>query len=581
MKRKTSLKLLKKDFTNAILSKLLRNIWSATYQIQAFLSKIRNLKNYATSTSLIGITLCLLFYSCANIVQPTGGARDETPPKLLQEGTTENYQTNFNKRTFKLSYNEWIQLKDEINQVIVSPPLQYRPDIRLKKKSVIFEFNEQEELREDATYVINFGDAIQDYTEGNEAEMIFVFSTGDYIDSLEISGNIVDAFTGEPEPDVLLMLYDNLADSVLRKERPFYFGKTDEKGAFEIKNIKSDTFKVVALKDSNLNYLYDSEAEEISFLDTLIFLNDSSNLNLTLRLFQEDKKLKLRVNEQDDYGRVNLVFNQTPQEPNIFYDDFGQFAFWETEKDSVRFWYDVAEERDWNIYFQRDTLIDTVKVDRLSKEEWKKKAKLKLKSFNQTAFDYTKNLELEFNYPLRRLDTAAIFVLQDTIADRIFPLISIDSINQKQLNFAHNWQQTTDYEIIFTPDALTDAFGWQNADTLRQTQKTASEKDFGVMMLKFENLARDTAYIAKLFDSSEDLIQEFIIQDTTDFSMSIGQLLPGKYAIQLIEDVDKNGQWTTGNYDEKRFPERIFKQELEEIRAQWDVEATVSGDAFR
>ncbi|MFT4762020.1 MAG: hypothetical protein ACI9XO_000238 [Paraglaciecola sp.] len=550
---------------------------------------LRNLRLIKVSDSanayrIPGISiLCIYFFSlasCANIVAPTGGAKDKTPPKLIESESTKNFQTNFTKRGFELTYDEWLRLKDQINQVIVSPPLQYRPDIELKKKTVLFEFDEREELREDATYVINFGESITDYTEGNDAEMIFVFSTGDYIDSLEVKGNIVDAFSKEPVKNVLIMLYDNLADSVIRTERPFYFGKTDEKGAFKIQNIKSDTFKVVALIDDNLNYLYDNETEKIGFLDTTIFLPDSLLTSIKMQLFQEPKKLFFRNDEQEEYGRIVMMFNQKPENPDIRSDDFGQFTFWETEKDSVYFWYDVAEEQDWNIYFHRDTLIDTIAVKKLDKTAWEKKAKLEFKSGKQTAFNPDKNLEITFNYPLQAIDTAGILVLSDTTGMLIIPDISIDSLNRHQLNFTHKWKEGLDYEMLFLPNSLIDAFGFKNPDTLRQSHKTALEKDFGNIVLKFENLSPDTAYVAKLMDSSKAIIEEFTMQDTTDFEIAFPKLLPGTYSIEFIEDVNKDGKWTTGNYDAKRQAERVFIQKLEELRAQWDVEATVSGKAF-
>lgn len=542
----------------------------------------KNTKPIRISVSLrVGGYLVLFFLaSCANIVRPTGGTKDTTPPKLIEEESTKNFQTNFTKRDFRLTYNEWLRLKDKTKQVVVSPPLQYRPDIELKKKTVLFEFDEREELREDATYVINFGEAITDYTEGNAADMVFVFSTGDYIDSLEVSGQIVDAFSKEPVKDVLVMLYDNLADSVVRTERPFYFGKTDDKGSFKIRNIKSDTFKVVALIDDNLNYLYDNESEKVGFLDTTIFLPDSLLSSIKMRLFQEPKKLSFRDDEQEQYGRVTLMFNQKPENPDIRFDDFGQFTFWEIEKDSVQFWYDVEEAKDWNIYFHRDTLVDTIQVKKLDKTVFQKTAKLKFKSGNQTAFNRDENLELTFNYPLRAIDTTNILLLADTIETPITAAIFIDSLNKKQLNFKYKWKEGMPYEMLFLPNSLTDAFGFKNQDTLRQSHKSAMDKDFGNIVLKFENLSKDTAYVAKLLDKDGTLIDRFPIQDTTVFEKSFPKLLPGVYTIEFIEDLNKDGEWTTGSYDKKRQPERVFTQVLEELRAQWDVEATVSGQAF-
>ena len=185
-----------------------------------------------------------------------------------------------------------------------------------------------------------------------------------------------------------------------------------------------------------------------------------------------------------------------------------------------------------------------------------------------------------FNYPLRAIDTAAILVMVDTIKTPIKTNISIDSLNKKQLNFIHPWKYGAAYEILFLPNSLTDAFGMQNQDTLRQSHKAALEKDFGNIVLKFENLSADTAYVAKLMNKNGDLIDQFSMQNTTVFEKAFPKLLPGIYTIEFIEDLNKDGKWTTGNYDAKRQPERFFTQKLEELRAQWDVEATIAGKAF-
>ena len=131
------------------------------------------------------------------------------------------------------------------------------PTVTTKLKKLRFEFAEEEVLKEDATYSINFGDAVKDLTEGNPVPNFkFVFSTGDFIDSLKMEGTIVDALTGKPVEDVLYMLYKNLADSVVQTEKPFYFGKSDKTGTFTIENIKAGQYKAFALEDQDVNYLY-------------------------------------------------------------------------------------------------------------------------------------------------------------------------------------------------------------------------------------------------------------------------------------------------------------------------------------
>ena len=230
----------------------------------------------------------LLFNSCAQVGRLTGGPEDETPPALIEEESTPSLQTNFTKQTIKLAFDEWLKLDNNyFKEVVISPPLLYNPEIKLKGKSVLFSFHEDEVLKEEATYTINFGKAIKDLTVGNVVDNLrFVFSTGPFIDSLEVKGTVIDVEEGKGVADALLMLYDNLADSVVRTERPFYFARTDKSGNFKIENVKSDTFKVVAMVDNNFNYFFDLEKEKIGFLEEPIILPDSNLTSLNLTLFE-------------------------------------------------------------------------------------------------------------------------------------------------------------------------------------------------------------------------------------------------------------------------------------------------------
>lgn len=208
------------------------------------------------------IVLTVLLASCASVTPIPGGPEDTDPPEIVSTKSTPNLQRRFEKQPIRLTFNEWVEVKDIGTQVIVSPPLEFSPDIDLKGKSVYFQFNEEERLRPDATYTINFGESVRDYTEGNPTPNLrFVFSTGDNLDSLSVSGKVEDAFTGEPIPGAMVLLYDQLADTIIRAERPFYFARTNEAGQFRIENVKGGQFRAFALIDNNFNYLYDLPGE--------------------------------------------------------------------------------------------------------------------------------------------------------------------------------------------------------------------------------------------------------------------------------------------------------------------------------
>lgn len=195
-----------------------------------------------------------------------GGAIDEDPPVVV-DSKPANYSLNFDRKNIEITFDEFIILKDINQQLVVSPPVEERLDVRLKNKSIFIEL--ENELRENTTYTLNFGEAIEDNNEGNQLlNYEFVFSTGDYLDSLSVGGRLMNANDLSPvEEAVHIMLYDNLSDSVVYNEIPIYIGKTDKEGNFRINNLKADTFKIFALKDVNNNFLFDLPNEEIAFIE--------------------------------------------------------------------------------------------------------------------------------------------------------------------------------------------------------------------------------------------------------------------------------------------------------------------------
>ncbi len=214
------------------------------------------------------IIACLVLYSCANIVAPTGGPRDEDPPEVLSSNPP-NFSPNFTSTQIRVFFNEFIQLKDINQKLLVSPPFEKQPEVRLRGKSIIIRFDET--LRENTTYNFFFGDAIIDNNEGNPIPNFqFVFSTGPYVDSLSIDGRITDAFTRKPVQGVYVMLYDNFSDSVPYLERPVYLAKTDKEGYFGISNIRQGNYKIFALEDLNANFRFDLPNERIAFLDSIV-----------------------------------------------------------------------------------------------------------------------------------------------------------------------------------------------------------------------------------------------------------------------------------------------------------------------
>lgn len=222
--------------------------------------------------ALILVILTILCLGCAQQGSPSGGPKDEDPPVVL-ESVPANYSTRFVAKRIHITFNEYIVLDNVNQQLVVSPPMEEKPEVRLKGKTLIIDF--EEELKDSTTYTFNFGSAIKDLHEGNILRNYeYVFSTGNVLDSLSVRGTLKYAEDLRvPDEPVTIMLYEKLTDSVPLNEIPLYVGRSDDSGVFSVNNLKADTFKVFALKDGNYNLLFDLPTEEIGFLDSSLIVN--------------------------------------------------------------------------------------------------------------------------------------------------------------------------------------------------------------------------------------------------------------------------------------------------------------------
>ncbi len=588
------------------------------------------------------LSLYTVTSSCAQQQPLGGGPRDTFPPNLITELSTPNFQTNFEKKDIQLVFDEYIELRDVIKQVVVSPPLQYIPKVKRVKgfKTAEFQFNEEEVLKEGVTYAINFGESIKDLTEGNEVENLqFLFSTGDYIDSLEMSGTITDVLTGDPIPDALFMLYENFADTVVRTEKPYYFGKADNDGNFTIKYLKAGAFKGFALEDQDLNYLFNIPKERIGFTLDSIIINDSTETTIQIQLFEENTTLGKPKMEASTYGFVKMGFKRPPYDATIDYDVVGQEMYKETEGDTIRYWYNLQDSLDWNFYFHRDTLVDTLQVRALARNTTALALTRERNAEDKIPLNPFKPLPLTFNHPIKNLDTSlvnfrkltiqqpaidsidmdstaieivdtlnsdatekpirviitdstAIF-REDTVATAlattandttIAPIIQkgprllakykVDSVIKRTLIVTHEWEENANYQLEILPGAIIDWYDEPNADTILLNYIVKPKNEFGTINLTATEMDSTKSYWFQLL-LGENVVKAFAVQNQKEYKESFSALLPGKYSLKVIEDLDEDGRWSTGNYDKKLQPERISTASIEELRAGWDVEAEV------
>jgi hypothetical protein len=218
------------------------------------------------------LCIALISWSCAQQGSPAGGPRDEDPPVVL-ESNPPNYSVWFDAKKIQITFDEYIVLDNVNQELIVSPPMEEKPEVKLRKRTLIIEF--EEELKSSTTYTFNFGSAIKDLHEGNVLlNYEYVFSTGEELDSLSVRGTLTYAKDlTVPEDPISIMLYSDLRDSVPLTDIPLYVGRSDDSGVFSVNNLRADVYKVFALKDGNNNFLFDLPTEEIAFLDSSLIVN--------------------------------------------------------------------------------------------------------------------------------------------------------------------------------------------------------------------------------------------------------------------------------------------------------------------
>ena len=553
-----------------------------------------------------------LVFSCAEPSAPEGGPQDTQPPRIhSKKYSTPNPSTNFKDNQIILTFDEWVKLQDAYTQVVISPPLEKRPEIKIRNKSVVVEWKEV--LKDSTTYIINFGDAVKDITEGNTAKNLkMIFSTGPYLDSLSCSGQIVDAETRAPKEEVWVMLYQNLADSMPKKEKPFYFTKTDKQGSFKLEYLKKGRYRIFALEDKNRDYKYNQNNESIAFLDSSFQINDTIQPVFRLKMFQEREATKVLSSKLEHYGALNITLNNQVQTANVveLLDAPADFKTWiEQGEDTARLWFDgtMPNTGKWSFVIQNEAeeLKDTIEVkakdraafmDKASELRWYKKTKetvSKSERTNKTATLVTlqdtavivqspfEPLPLYFSRAIVaidtnqiillkdssisvvrlditetmdsltqdvRLDTAYKTVLQDTFLPVAKPLVTI----QNYLELAYDWQQGTRYKLMILPNGVTDYLGLMNPDTLSRIYSINKEDNYGTVTVVVTEADSSLQYVVQLLDAKSNLIQEAIVQDSTQMTFVYKNIPTNTYIVRVVHDKFPNGRWDVGSYDKNR-----------------------------
>ena len=531
--------------------------------------KALNIRSFSLKiTSLLVITI--VFFSCAQIVPLTGGDKDLEAPKEL-ESSPENGSIGFSNESITIEFDEYIKLTNVTSQLIVSPLMETAPEILVKGKKLVIKL--KSELNPNTTYSLNFGNAISDITENNVfPNYKYVFSTGDYIDSLSYSGTVINAFDKSAKENIYVLLYDQFEDSVPLKELPRYVALTNKKGEFSITNIASGQYKLFAINDINSNYLFDLPNEEIGF-DSEIIKIEASDTNNLVYLFEEEKELQFLVkSEHKTYGKIDLVFNRPTEDLNItplnktFNEELESWSLIEKNNfgDSVTLWlFPNAFDKEIELLVKDGSeIIDTVNFEVIDQSELKDST-LSVSSNVSNSFNLNQNIIFNIKRPFTKYSSDSIKLYEDsTIVSSTF----FTDIGLREFELAYDFKEHTNYQLFIPPNSFEDIYGLKN-DTVKLDFKTKKESDYGIVNLNI-NPNFSGNYIVQLSKNKKIITESYFIGEQTN---QYKYLSPGVYSLKLIIDSNGDKKWNTGNYLEGLQPEKviIYNKEIK-IRANWD-----------
>ncbi|MBV7528838.1 Ig-like domain-containing protein [Chitinophaga sp. sic0106] len=474
---------------------------------------------------LILIPVAIIFFSrCANIVPPGGGPRDTLPPVLLQARPADS-TLHFKGQKIQFSFDEYVELDNINDKLIVSPTLKRQPIATAKLRTVTITFKDT--LKPNTTYTFNFADGVRDINERNPIpDFQYVVSTGDYLDSLQIMGRIINAENGTLDSSVSVLLYQgDSPDSIVSKEKPLYYAKSKSDGTFRFKNLAPGTYKIFAIKEEDKDLMYSAESELIAFIEKPITITEQNISDVNMLLFLETDSTIKKVDPMDSLNVPEPVE--------------------ETEKE--------REER-------------KKKLPKLA-------ATAKLEGNKQ---ELPLPLRIDFNQPLRMLDSNRIQLFQDSTREQVAYHSALDSTNTSWV-LHYPWKENMTYQLIIPKDAVRDT---SNQALLKpDTINFVTKKLVEYSIFKADLVVSDSTR-----DAIADTAMHFVVQLVQDKAIKYSGttvngkwtqelITPGEYTVRVLLDANNNGKWDRGSYftDPKRQPERvILLPEKYNLKAGWN-----------
>lgn len=577
------------------------------------------------------IIAAAVMYSCANIGNPSGGPIDKTPPIFMRSNPTPN-AVNVKDRKIEIFFDEIVTLKDPSTKIIVSPAQTEMPRMSALGRKVTVELVDS--LLPNTTYTIDFSNSIQDNNEGNAIDnFAFAFSTGSVIDSMRVSGYVLDSRTLEPMQSVVVGLQSNLADSAFHKEKLQRVALTNDRGQFTIRNVSPGSYHIFALKDLDRDYKFGNPTEDIAFLDSIIVpsigsreaadtvYNDLNEIDTIMRatrpayfpndillsMFNEDRKSQYLANNlRVDSTRISLTFaaasDTLPSLSIVGRNDVpDQWYTLERSQtnDTLTYWirppHLVSADTLMvaTTYLRTDTAsnlswgTDTLKFTFQRQKAKKKKKNEETDSLEQIRFmelhplangtqEVYAPLLLQTGTPIERYSREAFHLQRKLQNDTTFYPAEIKSIalrdstlNRRDLMLKVDWEPGAAYTLAVDSLAMTDIYGLQTKP-LKVDFNVRKMEEYGNIVFNIPAV-RGSA-IVELLDGTEKIVLRAPVKN---HRAELLNLLPGKYYARLFIDRNGNGKYDTGNYDMHLQPEEtVYYPGAINLKKNWDVEQT-------
>lgn len=577
------------------------------------------------------IIAAAVMYSCANIGNPSGGPIDKTPPIFMRSNPTPN-AVNVKDRKIEIFFDEIVTLKDPSTKIIVSPAQTEMPRMSALGRKVTVELVDS--LLPNTTYTINFSNSIQDNNEGNAIDnFAFAFSTGSVIDSMRVSGYVLDSRTLEPMQSVVVGLQSNLADSAFHKEKLQRVALTNDRGQFTIRNVSPGSYHIFALKDLDRDYKFGNPTEDIAFLDSIIVpsigsreaadtvYNDLNEIDTIMRatrpayfpndillsMFNEDRKSQYLANNlRVDSTRISLTFaaasDTLPSLSIVGRNDVpDQWYTLERSQtnDTLTYWIrpphlvsadtlmvattylrtDTASNLSWGT----DTLKFTFQRQKAKKKKKNEETDslelmrfMDLRPLSSSTQEVYAPLLLQTGTPIERYSREAFHLQRKLQSDTIFYPAEIKSIalrdstlNRRDIMLKVDWEPGAAYTLTIDSLAMTDIYGLQTKP-LKIDFNVRKMEEYGNIVFNIPAV-RDSA-IVELLDGTDKVVLHTQVKK---HRAELLNLQPGKYYARLFIDRNGNGKYDTGNYDLHLQPEEtVYFPGAINLKKNWDVEQT-------